>query len=705
MKDVLKIVCDIERIEKLTPPQELAIKEGLLDKGNLVVSSPTASGKTLIGLLACVNWILNFKKKALYVVPLKAIANEKYEEFSKKYNKLFKVGISTGDYDSPGEELKKYDLIILTIEKLDSLIRHNCSWIKEVGCIVFDEIHLLNDPSRGPTLEILITKVKKIINPQIIALSATISNADEIAKWLEAKLIVSNYRPVELKKGVYYNKEIKFDDKSIKKIISDYKDDIAALIDFIVNKEKKQIIIFVKSRKSAESLAKKLQNITNKCIREADRMILRKISKDLLSVLEIPTKLDENLSELVKKGIAFHHAGLLGKTRKIIEDSFRKGYIKVICATPTLAMGVNMPSTYVLIRDLKRYDPWLGSVFIPVMEVHQCLGRAGRPKYDKIGYGLLYARHEKEVEDLFEKYIFSPPEKIESKLVNEVALRMHVLALIVERFIRNDDDIEDFFSQTFFGFKRDSFEIYPLVKKVIDDMIKWKLVKFDGLNYYPTVVGKRVAELYIDPLSAHYLIEGISNMEKIGVNEINILDLIIRTTEIPPLNVKYSEYEDIERFINSVEDSLLLKVPERWTFDFEYYVAKFKVLLVLLDWINEKTEREICDKYNITPGELFAYITNAEWIAYSLRELYKILGKNRDHFNFITKFIYRIRKGVKEELLELVSIPNIGRVRARKLYNHGIKNISDIKKIPLYKLQKILGEITGKKVKEFVENL
>ncbi len=198
-------------INDLRPAQEKAINEGLLDYNNLLVCTPTASGKTLVAELALMNSILNNVGKAIYIVPLKALATEKFREFKKRYGHLASITVSIGDRDSADPYLSRYDLIITTSEKLDSLIRHKAPWLRDVKTVVIDEIHLIDDASRGPTLEILITLLRKLLgNIQIIGLSATIGNPKELARWLDAKLIEDFWRPVELHKGIYYEGEIEF---------------------------------------------------------------------------------------------------------------------------------------------------------------------------------------------------------------------------------------------------------------------------------------------------------------------------------------------------------------------------------------------------------------------------------------------------------------------------------------------------------------
>ena len=203
-----------EGISELRPSQSKAISAGLLEGENILVCTPTASGKTLVAEFAAMNAILNKKGKAVYIVPLKALASEKNKDFKKKYGRIAKIAMSIGDLDSTGPYLHKQDLIICTSEKLDSLTRHHTPWINDIAVVIIDEIHLLNDPHRGPTLEILITMLKRIVpKAQIIGLSATIGNEKELADWLDAKLVHDDWRPTELKKGIYFKGEIEFNEK------------------------------------------------------------------------------------------------------------------------------------------------------------------------------------------------------------------------------------------------------------------------------------------------------------------------------------------------------------------------------------------------------------------------------------------------------------------------------------------------------------
>lgn len=203
-----------KELDELMPSQEKAIKKGLFKGKNLLVCTPTASGKTLIAEFAALKSIIEHGGKAVYIVPLRALANEKYKDFSKRYGDLIKIALSIGDMDSADSHLMNYDLIITTSEKLDSLTRHHTPWLRFIKVVIVDEIHLMNDPGRGPTLEILLTVLRELLpDVQLIGLSATIGNPKELADWLDAELVLDKWRPVKLHEGIYFNGEIEFKKK------------------------------------------------------------------------------------------------------------------------------------------------------------------------------------------------------------------------------------------------------------------------------------------------------------------------------------------------------------------------------------------------------------------------------------------------------------------------------------------------------------
>lgn len=207
-----KIYQELEKeIKELRPCQEKAIEKGLLKRKNILICTPTASGKTLCAELAFTKTIMEKKGIAVYIAPMKALASEKFKDFRRKYP-FIRTALSIGDIDSSDPYLADYDLIITTSEKFDSLIRHKAPWLSSIGLVIVDEIHLLNDPKRGPTLEILITILRKILKEiQIIGLSATIGNPEQLSEWLDAELVIDSWRPTKLHKGVFFNGKIEFE--------------------------------------------------------------------------------------------------------------------------------------------------------------------------------------------------------------------------------------------------------------------------------------------------------------------------------------------------------------------------------------------------------------------------------------------------------------------------------------------------------------
>ncbi len=693
-------------IEKLNEPQAMALKAGLLEGKNIVVASPTASGKTLIAEIALVKNFLN-NKKTVYIVPLKALASEKYSEFKEKYGKLgMKVAISVGDLDSNEEWLGNYDLIIASNEKMDSLLRHGARWIGEISLVIVDEVHMLNDVGRGPTLEIVMTRLRDIANPQIIALSATIRNSDEIAEWLGAKIVKSDYRPVKLRHGVFYPFELRFKDSNHE--FPEGESEIILCKDTL--SKGKQALYFVSTRKSAEALAEKLSKATEKSLTEKERKDLVRMSANILSAISSPTKQCRRLAASVKNGTAFHHAGLVAKQRKVVEDGFKSGTIKILTATPTLAYGINLPAWRVFIRDAKRYSGY-GSAFIPVLEMQQMFGRAGRPKYDKEGEAIIISKGKHEARELWERYIDGEPEPIFSKLSMESQLRMHLLALIASEAIKNKNQAAEFFSRTFFAYQyEDINEVMKKVEKILAELKTYNFIKIGSEHFISdefvpafeignetleaTRIGKRVSELYLDPQSAHAIIKNMS-----AKSNVEYLLTINNCTEMRPLpRVKQNEAEDIEDVLRSMN----LPAPDVWDVDYEDFLAAFKLSLLIQDWINEIGEDKLLDKYGTTPGELYTKITNAEWLLYSASELAMLLNK-KDVAQRLNKLRYRVKHGISEELISLIKIRGIGRVRARLLYKSGIKNASELRSASDEQIEKILGKKTAAEIRRSMQ--
>jgi len=664
-------------IKYFTPPQESAIANGLLDGKNIIVSAPTASGKTLIAEIAAINTIIRTGKKAVYIAPMRALVLEKYEEFKKTYPYIRSI-VSIGDFDTIDPTLKDYDLLFVSTEKFDSLIRHKIDWIEDIGCVIFDEVHMLDDANRGPTLEVLITKLKKIPNIQIIALSATIGNAEELSDWLNASLISSDYRPIELKKGVIYKNKFYYKSNSNKEVIEELLGN-SDVPEFLITEDtlnkNKQIIIFYATKRNAEAGAQRMAKLISERLKNEEIEKLDKISKKILDVIDKPTEQCIKLSNLVKNGVAFHHAGLTNEQRKIVEDNFKENLIKVICATTTLGYGVNFPAHTVLVRDLSRYNSYY-SEGLSVNEVLQLFGRAGRPKYDKEGRAAVIASTKEKKNELFKKYINAKPDNIESKLGVLPVLRTHILAFIAEDFLNNKKMISEFLSESFYSFQyKNTQHIDNIIDEICNELLSFGFIEKDEENnFYATRIGKKVNELYIDPISAKWIIDALEPILDMHDPK-GILYLIANTLEMRPYVHEVKEAEALYPIYSNFGISIYEKYER---LDYGYYdpLKVISTALMLNDWISEKYENEIMSIYHITPGEIHSKIMNADWLIYSAIELAKLKGISTHE---LINIRVRLRYGIKEELLDLVRLEQIGRVRARLLYSAGIKKVKDIK--------------------------
>ncbi|MFQ6094872.1 MAG: DEAD/DEAH box helicase [Candidatus Bathyarchaeia archaeon] len=693
-------------IVELYPPQEEAIRAGALEGKNLVLASPTASGKTLVAELCAIKHVLERDGKVLYLTPLRALASEKFQEF-KKYTALKKrngrrvsVGISTGDFDSSDPWLARYDIIIATNEKCDSLLRHKAQWMDSLSLVVADEIHLLNDAERGPTLEVVLARLRQV-NPaiQILALSATVRNSDEAAEWLRGIPITTEWRPVTLREGVLQGDEIQFKDggtAKIKKKVANPRVNLALQ----AISEGGQALIFTSTRRNAMSLAKKVAAEVGSILSKPIKRSLERVAEAILTTGE-RTRISDLLAELARNGVAFHHAGLSSGHRRIIEDSFRQGKLKVITATPTLAFGVNLPARWVIISNYRRYEPGYGYYPISVLEYKQMVGRAGRPKYDKIGESILIARTEEERDYLFEGYVLAKPERIWSKLGVEKVLRSHVLATIASEFAYSEQGVYDFFGRTFYAHQYDVRMIKGTIAKVLKFLYDEKMIDVNETGVYATTFGRRVSQLYIDPVSAITIREALYNRAPV-LTDISFLHMISHTPDMfPRLRPRGSEIDRLALFADEHQDEFMFKEPEADRIDYEEFLGEVKTSLVLKAWIEELSEDELIDRFGVMPGDLYRLIETAKWLLYASREL-ALLLKQKDLAPKISRLMERVKKGIGEELLSLARLEGIGRVRARVLYNAGFKSLNDLKRASIQELVDLplIGPRVAKRIKE-----
>uniref|UniRef100_UPI00015BFC8B DNA helicase n=1 Tax=Saccharolobus solfataricus TaxID=2287 RepID=UPI00015BFC8B len=676
-------------IKKLNPPQTEAVKKGLLEGNRLLLTSPTGSGKTLIAEMGIISFLLKNGGKAIYVTPLRALTNEKYLTFKDWELIGFKVAMTSGDYDTDDAWLKNYDIIITTYEKLDSLWRHRPEWLNEVNYFVLDELHYLNDPERGPVVESVTIRAKR---RNLLALSATISNYKQIAKWLGAEPVATNWRPVPLIEGVIYPERKKkeynviFKDNTTKKVHGD-----DAIIAYTLDSLSKngQVLVFRNSRKMAESTALKIANYMN--FVSLDENALSEILKQLDDIEEGGSDEKELLKSLISKGVAYHHAGLSKALRDLIEEGFRQRKIKVIVATPTLAAGVNLPARTVIIGDIYRFNKKIAGYYdeIPIMEYKQMSGRAGRPGFDQIGESIVVVRDKEDVDRVFKKYVLSDVEPIESKLGSERAFYTFLLGILSAEGNLSEKQLENF--------AYESLLAKQLVDVYFDRAIRWLLehsfIKEEGNTFALTNFGKRVADLYINPFTADIIRKGLEGHK--ASCELAYLHLLAFTPDGPLVSVGRNEEEELIELLEDLDCELLIEEPYEED-EYSLYINALKVALIMKDWMDEVDEDTILSKYNIGSGDLRNMVETMDWLTYSAYHLSRELKLN-EHADKLRILNLRVRDGIKEELLELVQISGVGRKRARLLYNNGIKELGDVVMNP-DKVKNLLGQKLGEKV-------
>lgn len=669
--DIVVDALQAQGFRELHPPQADAIPIAL-EGSNLVAAIPTASGKSLIGYAAALKTIVSGGGKVLYIVPLKALASEKADDFAKFSDIGVRVHMSTGDLDSDDRGMKDANIVVSTSEKVDSLLRHGSAWMDDVKLVIADEVHMIHDPGRGPTLEVILTKMmRRSSDIQIIALSATISNSNDLADWLHARLVVSSWRPVPLMEGVFIDNRIRFGDSTEREVPA-ASDAISALVDQAIG-DGGQCLVFVNSRRSTEAEAVRLSSITAKAgcsISDRDRAMLEGDTES--------TATGRKLAGCVAKGTAFHNAGLTYRQRRFVEDAFRAGDIKVIVATPTLAAGINLPARRVVVRDTTRFENG-GNRPIAVMEVKQMCGRAGRPGYDPYGEAVLVAKNEKDAEHLMDDYIHHDSEKIKSKLFQENVLRSHILGLFATGDASSEEGVADFLRDTFFGRTSNLFGIESVVGEAVDFLVTEKMIRrrSDEIEILP--FGKRVSDLYIDPITASLLRDAVLRIDD-STDPMQILIAAAMTPDVIGMFPKKADQGRLNALAAEWGDRLLVPCESIDQYSEEYFFSDLKVAALMQDWIEEVSEDAITDSMGIGPGDIRSKVDRMDWIIYAMGEIAYIF--NPDAITRIRPLSTRIRYGVKEELMDLVSLRGVGRSRARVLFKAGYVTRGDIAAVP-----------------------
>lgn len=671
-------------IEEFNPAQKSVIESGYLeDDDNYIISIPTASGKTVLGVMAALKTILN-GGKSVYAVPLLSIQNEKVKEFKK----FEEHGISVGKHPSSS------DLSVMVFESFDAITRFSWDTLRDVDTLIIDEFHMIGEYSRGPTLESAITRAK-IINPniRIIALSATVRNMGEIEEWLEGKSVEHDYRPVPL------NKEVLDTDMFGTK----NKNDVIVKIIEKAMADDSQALSFVSTRRFTESLANYVAEKISKKLTDDQKVKFSEVSEKLLEVPKkkgsLPTSTCEKLAESAKSGVVFHHAGIFNEQKEIIEDEFREGNILMITATPSLMYGVNLPSKSVIIRDYTRWTSD-GPSNIPVFDYEQMSGRAGRPQYDKEGFSYLIAKSMDEAYDLKDRYVDGEVELTISKLIdNKDAIFKQIIAQIASGLSRNIDELVEFFQKTLYGFQMRN---NPNMNVFAEDSIKWEIesaIEFllkngiiratpEGLR--TTDFGNLIARSDYAVETAVKIKEYVSSIDTFDPYE--MIYALCETPDLPLISFK----------ARKSKDSVREKLSECGIF--AIHIGNSEATAVsLIEWINERSEYDIENAYNV-------YAASTRRSAYETSKLVKFAKNTMEvlgNYSLLKDFDYlsaRLYYGVKEDIIPLVvGVKRLGRTRARDIVNIFGTDLSEVSEEELQKINGV-GPKLSKKIKQYVDN-
>lgn len=783
-------------IKKLHPPQAEAMP-AVLSGSNTLLAIPTASGKSLIAYIGIMRKLLvdDIGSKAIYIVPLKALASEKYDDLKQLGNHLgLKVGLGIGDSVREVANIESCDILVCTSEKLDSMMRSNSDIVANVSIVIADEFHLMNDSSRGPTLEINLTRLRYLRpKSQVIALSATVGNCIELSEWLDATLIQSEWRPVALEYSTFHDLHIEprmvqssqIGEENAKlnppRDIDGPKSHPTGAIVIDSLAQDGQLLVFVGTRRSAQSEAHSLAKRVKKVLSKQDPERLEKLQQ-LVAKLSRNTQssMGESLCEAVSGGVAFHHAGLTHTQRKEIESAFKQGLLVALTATPTLAAGVNLPARRVLVRDIKRWDDGMSRP-LPVMEIRQMLGRAGRPKYDDFGEAWILCKGTdgwEIADEVSDKYFFGPIENITSKLASEPAMRMHLLSLITSGGMQHRSSIIDFFKATFLGYCMPTIVLEERLDKMIHWLVEERFIRRVGIDehfsvshnikqqsedismsethmpawakmadstggvefqnevqdysnksyserisahsqaslgftnastlrtvggwkdeaksddlamkYEATIMGERITQFYLDPLSASILRHGMRRAIRrmvrgnAPVTDFGLLHLASATPDFSslwaktkdmvqgsPLWVKTNSVEDEMLHDSSYEERLLGYVKSAWMLEM---------------WMDENTMREIEAALDVTPGDVNYRVDTISWLMAGAQAILMaddvFSDEHMEHISELSIQIdivkQRVRHGCKKDLLQLVNIRTVGRKRARELASMGYRSVKSL---------------------------
>jgi len=652
---------------KLFPPQQTVLDHGIIDLGfSAVLSLPTGTGKTTLAEMA-MDRALECGERVAYLTPLKALAEEKINAWSRRWQD-HKVGIFTGDYESSSTPVPYRDaeVLICTYERLDGILRNwqrHLNWLSNIGLVVIDELHLLMDPGRGPRLEGTISRLRRV-NPfcRVMGMSATVSNHAELATWLDGISYHSTWRPVPLEHEVRRYKRLTDKPTMINDIVAE------------TESEGGQTLVFVSSRRRAEQLAAHISTAGYQAFH--------------------------------------HHAGLNLARRNAIESRFRAGDLVCLVATPTLEMGLNLPCRTVVIADNTR---WNGETFapLPVWSYLQRAGRAGRPGQDGSGRAILLApTWARQLPD----YERATPEPVRSHLAKSASLAEQILVEVASRSSRTRAQLLGAFLPSTLAYRQDPGIADGFDDNVEDMLTAGIMTEDDSAILHPTPVGWVAVRHQLTPSTTKHL------MSLTGLNECNILtdfDLLLHhcwdINFQPQLLVSIEVIEALEELIREIPSSLL-DAPPPPDLSPKQCVAGVLMATVAWQYILGHDVNPICENLDIYASDAEVLQQNLVRLLNASADVHVAVDPVTDPeeqrakqlfcgpslFSRIRRISLRLEHGLPGDAIYLTRIPGCGGRLARRLFEAGITDLEDLCNEELSNLESIHG-ISQKRAHAWVE--
>jgi ATP-dependent RNA helicase HelY len=432
---------------KLDPFQREAIDKLDTGVGGVLVSAPTSSGKTVVAEYAIFR-ALREGTKVIYTTPLKALSNQKYHDFVREYGEQ-RIGLVTGENTINDEA----PVVVMTTEILRNLIYEDPKRLDAVSYVVLDEVHYIDDFPRGSVWEEIVIQAPRSI--KLVGLSATIGNYREIAEWMAEnrggmETVFHNVRPVELKMWLsihnrfltLFKEDGGIDQRTWSKAAEEEEasyrvgrfsrlpsNDLLKVIEELRRLDILPSIYFIFSRRGCrEALQRCSYHDLDLTTAEEKEAIDRVAAERLLGLKD---RDEESLfrrmvdSRLLRRGLAEHHAGLLPYHKEMVEELFQRGLIKVVFATETLSLGINMPARGVVVSSFTKFD---GVSFsnLTTGELTQLMGRAGRRGIDVIGHGVILKESDVEIGTIYE-IAMGPTLVVESKFLPSYNMALNLL--------------------------------------------------------------------------------------------------------------------------------------------------------------------------------------------------------------------------------------------------------------------------------------